>query len=52
MTDSVLFTVISLSSLGLTSAAVLFVVAWRFKVYENPQIGNVEEMLPGANCGG
>lgn len=52
MTDSVLFTVISLSGLGLVSAAVLYVVAWRFKVYENPQIDKVEEMLPGANCGG
>ena len=52
MTDAVLFTVISLSGLGLTSAFVLYVVAWKFKVYENPQIGRVEEMLPNANCGG
>jgi electron transport complex protein RnfB len=52
MTDSVLFTVMSLSGLGLTSAFVLYVVAWKFKVFENPQIGKVEEMLPGANCGG
>jgi RnfABCDGE-type electron transport complex B subunit len=52
MTESVLFTIISLSGLGLTSAFVLYVVAWKFKVFENPQIGKVEEMLPGANCGG
>jgi len=52
MTEAILFTVISLSGLGLTSAVVLYVVAWRFKVYENPQIGRVEEMLPNANCGG
>lgn len=52
MTDSVLYTVMSLSGLGLSAAAVLYVVAWKFKVFENPQIGKVEEMLPGANCGG
>ncbi|HAQ38635.1 MAG TPA: ferredoxin [Saprospirales bacterium] len=52
MTDAILYTVGSLSGLGLVSAFVLFVVASKFKVYENPKIGQVEEMLPNSNCGG
>ncbi len=52
MTDAILYTVGSLSGLGLISAFVLFVVASKFKVYENPKIGQVEEMLPNSNCGG
>jgi len=52
MSDSILFTIASLSGLGFTAAFVLYVVASKFKVYENPKIGKVEEMLPGANCGG
>jgi len=52
MTDAILYTVGSLSGLGLVSAFVLFVVASKFKVYENPKIGQVEELLPLSNCGG
>jgi Na+-translocating ferredoxin:NAD+ oxidoreductase subunit B len=52
MTDVILYTVGSLSGLGLVSAFILFVVASKFKVYENPKIGQVEELLPLSNCGG
>ena len=31
---------------------VLYFVAQRFKVEEDPRIDDVEKMLPGANCGG
>jgi Na+-translocating ferredoxin:NAD+ oxidoreductase RNF subunit RnfB len=31
---------------------VLYVVAQKFKVYEDPRIDQVEEALPAANCGG
>ncbi len=49
---SVLFyTIISLCALGVFLAIVLYLVAQRFKVYEDPRIDAVEAMLPGANCG-
>ena len=49
---SILFTIISLSLLGAVSALVLFFVAQKFKVFEDPRIDLVEEELPAANCGG
>lgn len=52
MSDTILYTIASLSGLGLSSAFVLYVVAWKFSVYEDPKIAEVDEMLPGANCGG
>ena len=39
-------------SLGAISAVILYFVAQKFKVYEDPRNGQVEEVLPGANCGG
>lgn len=41
-----------LSSLGLVLAVVLYLVARRFKVEEDPRIDRVEAVMPGANCGG
>ncbi|HUS85908.1 MAG TPA: Fe-S cluster domain-containing protein [Bacteroidales bacterium] len=52
MSSTVLFTIISLSVLGLSAALILFFVAQKFKVYEDPRIDEVEQSLPGANCGG
>lgn len=48
----ILYTIISLSILGAVAAAVLYFVAQRFKVYEDPRIDLVEAELPAANCGG
>jgi len=48
---SILFTIISLSLLGAISAVVLYFVAQKFKVFEDPRIDLVEAELPGANCG-
>lgn len=45
-------TVATLSGLGITAAVVLYFVAQKFKVYEDPRIDEVEESLPAANCGG
>jgi Na+-translocating ferredoxin:NAD+ oxidoreductase RNF subunit RnfB len=45
-------TLISLSLLGIISAIILYIVAQKFKVYEDPRIDEVEEFTPGANCGG
>ena len=52
MNSTFLFTVIMLSVLGVFLAAVLYFVAQKFKVYEDPRIDEVGEALPGANCGG
>ncbi len=47
-----MITIISLSVIGVLAAMILFVVAQKFKVYEDPRIDQVEAVLPGANCGG
>ncbi|QQS50687.1 MAG: Fe-S cluster domain-containing protein [Bacteroidota bacterium] len=52
MNPVIIYTVASLSGLGITSAVILFFVARKFKVYEDPRIDQVEETLPAANCGG
>lgn len=52
MTATLLYTIISLSVLGAVAAVVLYFVAQRFKVYEDPRIDQVEAELPAANCGG
>jgi Na+-translocating ferredoxin:NAD+ oxidoreductase subunit B len=52
MISTVLYTILSLSVLGCLSAVVLYMVAQRFKVFEDPRIDEVEASLPGANCGG
>ena len=46
------FTVLTLCAIGILAAVVLYFVAQKFKVYEDPRIDAVEGMLPGANCGG
>ena len=50
--NELLLTVLTLSVLGALLAIVLYFVAKRFKVDEDPRIDEVETMLPGANCGG
>ena len=52
MSSTVLITIITLSILGLIAAVILYFVAQKFKVYEDPKIDEVEEILPAANCGG
>lgn len=47
-----LFTILTLSVLGILSAVILYFVAKKFNVEEDPRIDEVEKMLPGANCGG
>lgn len=50
--DLVILSVAILGGLGVVSALVLFVTAKLFSVKENPKIDEIEELLPGANCGG
>ncbi len=52
MTTTILYTVLILSIIGVLSAIILYFVAQKFKVYEDPRIDQVEAALPGANCGG
>jgi Na+-translocating ferredoxin:NAD+ oxidoreductase RNF subunit RnfB len=47
-----IYSVISIGSIGIAAAVVLYFVAQRFKVIEDPKIDEVEEALPAANCGG
>lgn len=47
-----ILTVLTLCVLGGLLAIVLYFVAQKFKVEEDPRIDDVEKMLPGANCGG
>ncbi len=52
MTTTIIFTIVSLTILGSILALILFFVAQKFKVEEDPRIDDVETLLPGANCGG
>ena len=48
----IVLSLIILGAVGAIAAIVLFFVAKKFEVYEDPRIGEVEEALPAANCGG
>ncbi len=48
----VIITILTLGILGTVAALVLYFVAQKFKVFEDPRIDQVEEVLPAANCGG
>lgn len=48
----ILIAVAVLGLIGLILAVSIFVVGKKFAVVEDPRIGQVAEVLPGANCGG
>ncbi len=48
----VLITILSLAFLGVLAGLILYFVAQKFKVFEDPRIDQVEAELPAANCGG
>ena len=52
MVKTILLTVAVITALGLLLALVLYLVAQKFKVEEDPRIDEVEKAMPGANCGG
>ncbi len=52
MTQEILIAVVVLGAIGALFAVVLYIVAQKFKVIEDPLIDEVAEVLPGANCGG
>ena len=48
----ILIAVIVLGGIALVAAVVLYVCSKKFAVHEDPRLGQVAELLPGANCGG
>ena len=48
----ILIAVISLGAIGAIGAIFLYAASKKFEVYEDPRIGQVQSVLPGANCGG
>lgn len=52
MNSTILITIISLSLLALVSAVILYFVAQKFKVFEDPRLDEVQAVLPQVNCGG
>ena len=52
MSITIIYTIVTLSAIGTSAAVILYFVAQKFKVYEDPRIDQVESALPGANCGG
>lgn len=48
----ILIAVIVLGGIALISAVILYVCSKKFAVHEDPRIGQVSAILPGANCGG
>jgi RnfABCDGE-type electron transport complex B subunit len=50
--EVILYAVGSLGTLSIVAAIILYFVAQKFKVFEDPRIDDVEEILPSANCGG
>ena len=52
MSITIVYTIITLSLIGVLASVILYFVAQKFKVYEDPRIDDVENALPAANCGG
>lgn len=52
MTDIIIYSIITVSTMGTAAAVILFMVAKKFHVVEDPRIDLVEQELPAANCGG
>lgn len=52
MTTTIIWTIAIIAILGLVLAVILYLVAEKFKVEEDPRIDEVEKVMPGANCGG
>ncbi len=48
----ILIALIVLGSIALVSAVILYICSKKFAVHEDPRIGQVASILPGANCGG
>lgn len=49
--DLIWHTIFLMGGIGILAATVLYFVARKFYVHEDERIGEIEELLPGANCG-
>lgn len=45
-------TVLTMGGVALVAGVILYIAAKKFAVFEDPLIGEIEALLPGANCGG
>ena len=52
MSQIIILTIVTLVAIGVAAAIILYFVAQKFKVFEDPRIDQVEDALPAANCGG
>jgi Na+-translocating ferredoxin:NAD+ oxidoreductase RNF subunit RnfB len=50
--EVILYSLLSLALIGSVLAVILFFVARKFRVIEDPRIDLVDDILPKANCGG
>ena len=48
----ILSAVLFLGAIGMTGAIILYAVAQKYRVDEDTRIAEIQEILPGANCGG
>jgi electron transport complex protein RnfB len=51
VTQTILFSVLVLGTVAAVFAAILYLIAQKFAVEEDPRVTEVAEMLPGINCG-
>ena len=51
MSGIIISNILILGGTALLAAVVLYFIAQKFKVEENPKIEQIEALLPGANCG-
>ncbi|MCG8477837.1 MAG: RnfABCDGE type electron transport complex subunit B [Spirochaetales bacterium] len=51
MTQTILFSVLVLGIIAAAFAAILYAIARKFAVEEDPRVNDVAEILPGINCG-
>jgi Na+-translocating ferredoxin:NAD+ oxidoreductase subunit B len=52
MNQVILYTIISLTAIGIIAAVVIYFVSKKFAVQEDSRIADVEQVLPNTNCGG
>ena len=50
--NPILLAVISLGTIGAVGSLILYLASKKFEVYEDPRIGEIQDILPAANCGG
>ncbi|MFH1360852.1 MAG: Fe-S cluster domain-containing protein [Candidatus Omnitrophota bacterium] len=51
MNSTILYTILSLCTVGLLAGVILYFVAKKFHVQDDPRVSEVEKALPGVNCG-